>query len=158
MRHDQYQTKEALEADAELLAGIRVEAMRPSLEAVGRFDLERARDRFLKSFRPDDTQIICEGEAVVGFYVVQRHSDHLYLDHLYVTAQYQGRGVGRRIIDELKVEATMSTLPIRLTALNGSPANSFYQKCGFRVVSTDALDTIYEWQGTIDEDGTGSGP
>jgi len=35
----------AKDDDAELLAQIRVEAMRPSLEAVSRFDPERARNR-----------------------------------------------------------------------------------------------------------------
>jgi len=45
----------AKDADAELLAQIRVEAMRPSLEAVSRFDPERARNRFLSSFQPLDT-------------------------------------------------------------------------------------------------------
>jgi len=119
--------------------------MRPSLEAVGRFDPVRARDRFLDTFRAADTKVIHVKEGVVGFFVVRRRADHLYLDHLYVTSALQGHGIGRRVIDDLKVEAISVALPIRLLALNGSPANDFYRSCGFEFVSKDALDTVYEW-------------
>ncbi|MYM57306.1 GNAT family N-acetyltransferase [Rhodobacteraceae bacterium GS-10] len=119
--------------------------MRPSLEAVGRFDPERARARFLDSFDAADTKIIHAGNAVVGFFVVRRRADHFYLDHLYVTPGFQGRGIGRYVIDDLKAEARAATLPIRLMALNGSPANGFYRSCCFEAVSADALDTLYEW-------------
>lgn len=142
---DRYRTRIADETQAERLADIRVEAMRPSLEAAGRFDPDRARERFLKSFRPEDTRILCLDDSVVGFYVVRRNADHFYLDHLYVTAAFQGRGIGRRVVDDLKVEAEMHALPVRLMALNGSPSNDFYQSCGFRFVSADDLDTMYEW-------------
>ncbi|MEO4000434.1 GNAT family N-acetyltransferase [Mesorhizobium sp. CAU 1732] len=145
MQRDRYRTQIADEAQAGRLADIRVEAMRPSLEAAGRFDPDRARQRFLDSFRAEDTSLICLGDSVAGFYVVRRKSDHLYLDHLYVIAAFQGLGIGRRVVDDLKIEAEMHALPIRLMALNGSPSNDFYQSLGFRVVSADDLDTIYEW-------------
>jgi len=38
--------------DAEDLVAIRIAAMRESLERLGRFDLQRARDRFLAGFEP----------------------------------------------------------------------------------------------------------
>ena len=41
--------------DGDLLADIRVAAMRPSLEAAGRFDPVRARRRFRDTFEPSDT-------------------------------------------------------------------------------------------------------
>lgn len=141
----QVQIRSAAAEDAEVLAEIRVKAMRPSLEAVGRFDPVRARDRFLNSFRPADTKLIHINEEIVGFFVVRTYFDHLYLDHLYVSSAYQGRGIGRQIVDDLKTEARQAGLPIRLMALNGSPANDFYISCGFGFVSNDALDTVYEW-------------
>jgi hypothetical protein len=45
--------------DAQMLADIRVESMRPSLEALNRFDPVRARDRFLSTFVENDTFILC---------------------------------------------------------------------------------------------------
>lgn len=135
----------AVAADADRLASIRVEAMRSSLEAAGRFDPVRARDRFLNTFRAADTKIILKDDEVAGFFVVRRCVDHLYLDHLYVKLAFQGHGIGRRVIKDLKAEAGITQLPIRLMALNGSPANEFYRSCGFKFVSKDTLDTHYEW-------------
>ncbi|MEQ9259532.1 MAG: GNAT family N-acetyltransferase [Roseovarius sp.] len=133
-------------ADAARLATLRVAAMRPSLEAVGRFDPKRAHDRFLDGFDAGDTWLVLEDEALAGFFVVRRREDHVYLDHIYFSESYQRRGLGRRIVEGLKAEARAAGLPVRLMALNGSPANGFYLSCGFGVVSSDALDTVYEWR------------
>ena len=62
--------RSATGAEADTLADIRVAAMRPSLEAIGRFSPERARERFLKGFDPADTTVIECGEEVAGFFVV----------------------------------------------------------------------------------------
>jgi len=140
-----YRTEKATAAQAEQLASIRVAAMRPSLEAVGRFDPERARERFLKSYCPAETEIIYANEKIVGFYVLRRRSDHLYLDHLYVTPSSQGHGIGRKVIEALKSEAQAGGLPIRLMALNGSPSNDFYRRNAFSKICADDLDTVYEW-------------
>ena len=40
----------AVQSDAEVLVDIRIAAMRKSLERIGRFDPQRARERFLASF------------------------------------------------------------------------------------------------------------
>ena len=58
-------------SDAEDLASLRVEAMRESLERIGRFDPVRARQRFLSSFLAEHTRaIVLEGQTV-GFFVVR---------------------------------------------------------------------------------------
>lgn len=141
----EFRTQRALPSDADQLALIRVMAMRPSLEAVGRFDPIRAKARFLTSFTPDDTQIIYIGEIIIGFYVLRRYADHLYLDHFYIAPDFQRKGVGRLVVEGVKREAKACHLPLRLMALNGSRANDFYRLCGFRFVSSDGVDTIYEW-------------
>lgn len=72
----------ATPTDAKRLANLRVKAMQPSLEAVGRFNQERARRRFLDTFVPDDTTMVFSGKQLLGFFAVQDKGDHLYLDHL----------------------------------------------------------------------------
>lgn len=140
-----FSIRQATDSDGGRLAELRVAAMRPSLEAVGRFDPDRARRRFLDSFRPEDTMMIRVGDALAGFFVLRRHPDHLYLDHLYIAADWQGRGIGRRIVEDIKATARAASLPVRLVALNGSPANAFYRAAGFDVTGTDALDTCWQW-------------
>ncbi len=132
----------AKDTDAQQLAKF---VLKQCLQAASRFDPERARNRFLNSFQALDTKIIYVEEKIVGFFVVRKKAAHLYLDHLYIIATFQGRGIGRRIIHDLKDTATAASLPIRLLALNGSPSNEFYKSCGFEFVSADQLDTLYQW-------------
>ncbi|MCJ8309944.1 MAG: GNAT family N-acetyltransferase, partial [Hyphomicrobiales bacterium] len=132
--------------DPDRLATIRVEAMKPSLQALGRFDPERARNRFLKTYDPADTQIVKVGHDLIGFFVVRTRSDHLYLDHIYIQAAHQGSGIGRRIIVSIQERAAQMGLQVRLMALRGSPANAFYMSCGFVLQHSDDLDNYYVWE------------
>ena len=84
--------------DAEALATLRVLAMRDSLECVGRFDPQRARERFLSGFSAAHTRHVCLDGRRVGFVVVRPHGEGLLLDHLYVTPDAQGRGIGARVV------------------------------------------------------------
>jgi len=134
----------ATTADAEALATLRVNSMRPSLEAIGRFDPDRARNRFLDSFDPSATQKIVREGKLIGFFVVRLRDDHVYLDHLYIVSNEQGSGIGAKVIDDVKALARKHSLPIRLCALNGSASNGFYQRNGFQRVREDEFDTHYE--------------
>lgn len=136
----------ASETDARPLADIRLEAMRPSLEAVGRFDPDRARNRFLDTFLAADTWWIRTDIEDVGFLVLRERGDHLRLDHLYVCRTSQGGGIGRRVVRHLQQIAEAADLPITLTALAESPANGFYLAYDFACVGRDGVDLHYEWR------------
>jgi hypothetical protein len=70
----------ASSADAEQLVALRIAAMQPSLERLGRFDPQRARDRFLANFDPARTQhLVVDGQRV-GFLVVRPQAGHLLLE------------------------------------------------------------------------------
>lgn len=84
------------EADFDALLAIRIEAMRDSLERLGRFDPERARARLRATFRPDHTWFIERDGARIGFYALRPDGDGLRLDHLYVVPAAQGWGWAAR--------------------------------------------------------------
>ena len=134
----------AAASDGEMLADIRVATMRPSLEAVGRFDPKRARSRFFERFNPEVTFKIENGESVLGFFVLLQREDCMFLDHLYVSEEAQGMGIGAEVIAHVKSIAAERKLPIRLCALNGSQSNDFYLRNGFVETGRDELDTFYE--------------
>jgi GNAT superfamily N-acetyltransferase len=122
--------------------------MRPSLEALGRFDPERGRNRFLDTFSPEDTwKLVSEG-GVAGFYVLRDMEDHLYLDHLYIAVEAQGAGVGASILEHIKTIASKRNLSLRLMALKESPANKFYLSRGFVFTGDAEFDNFYEWRPT----------
>ena len=140
-----YQIAPASETDKELLAEVRVASMKESLENIGRFDPKIARNRFLDSYIEADTKKIIMDNKVVGFYVIRNKSDHVHLDHLYILPEYQGAGLGTKIIGLVKSKAQENCLPIRLCALRDSRSNEFYKKHGFSYTHEEEWDIYYEF-------------
>lgn len=141
-----YRIYEVEEDEKEALAELRIAAMRPSLEAVGRFDPDRARSRFLNNFCREATRKVEVDERLAGFYVVKDNIDHLYLDHMYIRSEFQGNGLGSLILKGIIVEAQERGLPLRLGALRGSRSNQFYQSHGFVQTHEEEWDIYYEYR------------
>jgi GNAT superfamily N-acetyltransferase len=135
--------KEVSEADFEELAGIRVAAMRESLERLGRFDPARSRERLRSSFVPGSTQFIGVDGARVGFYATREMMDGLWLDHLYILPDWQGRGIGGVVLHSILAAADARGLAVRLGALKESASNRFYQRHGFVLEREDEWDCYY---------------
>ena len=87
--------------DFEELVALRIAAMRDSLERVGRFDPERARERLRKSFYPEHTGFVVLNGRRIGFYTFRPAADDFHLDHLYVHPDCQSRGVDSQVIRHL---------------------------------------------------------
>ena len=87
-------------ADKEILAEIRIVSMRESLQAVGRFDPERARSRFIDTFDVQGTQAISIENQLAGFFTLKEYDDHLYLQHFYIHPKFQSRGLGSKILSK----------------------------------------------------------
>ncbi|UTH76581.1 GNAT family N-acetyltransferase [Chromobacterium sp. IIBBL 290-4] len=133
----------AREQDAEALVSLRIEAMRPSLERIGRFDPLRARARFLDGFVPPCARhIVCDGERV-GFVVVKEGVGEWLLDHLYIRPDRQGQGIGHAVLQSLFAEADAAGRPLRVGALRGSDSNRFYVRHGFKPVGESEFDIYY---------------
>ena len=130
-------------ADAPQLADLRVRAMRESLERIGRFDVDRARNRFLATFNPDDTRHIERSQRRVGFVVVVDQSDHLLLEHLYIDPGHQNLGIGSAVLQYIFNEADALRSTLRVGALRGSDSNRFYLRHGFELVEEAEWDNYY---------------
>lgn len=132
------------QADGAELAELRERAMRPSLEAVGRYDPVRVKQRFLSTFNPENTKkIMCEG-CVAGFFVLLDKADHIYLDHLYIDPAHQSKKLGAAVLSMIIEKAQTKNKPIRLGALKQSRANKFYLAHGFQKTHDGEFDHYYE--------------
>lgn len=137
--------QQTIDADIESLVALRIEAMRPSLKAVGRFDPQRARERFLANYSAENTyKVLSEGQ-LVAFFVWYIDQDYIWLSHLYVDPLFQGNKVGEFVIEHIKAIAKQENRNIRLRALKQSRANHFYQKLGFIKIEEEEWDFIYQW-------------
>ncbi|MFG6489447.1 GNAT family N-acetyltransferase [Roseateles sp. BYS78W] len=130
------------DADFEAMLALRIEALRESLERLGRFNPDVARARLKSQFRPEWMQhLVVNGERV-GYFTVEPREGELRLHHLYVKPAAQGQGVGAWVLDRIKAQGR----PITLAALRDSRANDFYRRHGFRVVEEQDFDIEYRWE------------
>jgi GNAT superfamily N-acetyltransferase len=118
--------------------------MRESLERVGRFDPDRARQRLRATYAPADTWAILLDGVRVGFYTLRRDGGALKLDHLYILPGFQGRGLGAAVLGRVFEQADALGMPVRVGALRDSGSNRFYQRHGFVQTGEDAWDIYYE--------------
>lgn len=133
----------AHEDDAEQLVALRIAAMRDSLARSGRFDPQRARERFLSGYSPAHTRHIEVAGRRIGFVAVKPQADALLLDHLYIRPGSQGQGIGAIVLARIIDEARLQGLPLRVGALRGSDSNRFYQRHGFKLVAQEEFDNYY---------------
>jgi GNAT superfamily N-acetyltransferase len=144
--------------DFEDLLALRLRAMRESLERLGRYDEQRARERLAESFDPAHTHHILhlaageaggegggEGEAAarVGFMVLKITPHALRLNHLYLDTAWQRRGIGHRLLQWICAEADRQQVPVELMALKQSAANRFYLRHGFVAIGEGEWDIDY---------------
>jgi GNAT superfamily N-acetyltransferase len=130
--------------DFDALVDLRTAAMRESLERVGRFHPERARERLRQSFYPEHTAFVEVNGQRVGFYTFRPVEDAAYnLDHLYIHPDCQSRGVGSHVLRHLLAKSDVLHLPVRLGALRDSASNRFYQRHGFVQTAEDEWDIYY---------------
>ncbi|MFG6469188.1 GNAT family N-acetyltransferase [Roseateles sp. BYS87W] len=128
--------------DFEAMLALRIEALRESLERLGRFNPDVARARLRAQFRPEWMRHLVRDGERVGYFTVEPREGELRLQHLYLTPAAQGQGIGAWVMDHVKARG----LPISLAALRESRANDFYRRHGFRVVEEQELDIEYRWE------------
>ena len=130
------------DADFEVMLELRIEALRDSLERLGRFNPDVARARLKSQFRPEwMNHLVVNGERV-GYFTVEPREGELRLHHLYLRPAAQGQGVGAWVIDQIKSRGLLITL----AALRESRANDFYRRHGFQVVEEQDFDIEYRWE------------
>ena len=133
----------SVDADLEDLIALRIEAMRKSLERIGRFDPARAGERLRSSFSAACTRHILDSGQRVGFVVVKPHEAGLLLDHLYVQPASQGRGIGAAVLALLFADADGRGLSMQVGALKQSDSNRFYLRHGFTQTGEGEWDIYY---------------
>ena len=127
-------------SDLETLVALRIVALRESLERVGRFTRERARARFIASFRPEHTRLIRVGPALAGCVAFGPREEAWEIEHFYLDPAFQGAGLGGAVMTALLAEADAAGHAVALTVLEMSDANRFYARFGFAETGREGVD------------------
>lgn len=139
--HQNWSLRAAVDGDAQWIAELRGLVLRPDLERLGRFDPVRVRQRFLSAFDPVVTQVVLVSGQEAGAIAVRPDEGSLWIEHFYLRADCQGRGIGSLVLRR-QLGAGQGGRPFRLNVLQGSRAQALYERHGFVVESQDAVDVF----------------
>tara|TARA_R100001377_G_scaffold82050_1_gene62017 strand:+ start:2400 stop:2885 length:486 start_codon:yes stop_codon:yes gene_type:complete len=85
-------------------------------------------------------------ERDVGALNLREKTDHLWLEMVLVLPDYQGRGIGRFMLEYAQRQARKAQKPLRLSVLKLNPAHDFYQHMGFERSAVDQWSYKMQWQ------------
>lgn len=129
--------------DFEAVLALRMRAMRPSLEHLGRYDETRGRERLAETFDPAHSWHIEVPGRRIGFLIFKRLSHAFVLKGFYIDVSESGHGIGSQVLRHLCAFADHEQLPIELAALKGSAVNRLYLRHGFVAIGEGEWDIDY---------------
>jgi ribosomal protein S18 acetylase RimI-like enzyme len=123
----------ATPADAEPVVALMGEAYAPFAAAIGRRPAPMD-DDYAARIAAGAVHVAMIGGRLVGAAVLLTEGDALWLETVAVAPAWQGRGIGRRLIDFAETEAARRGLPrVRLYTNAAMTANrALYPRLGYR--------------------------
>lgn len=111
---------------------------------LGVWDEARQDNYFEKNWNEDPMEILeCDG-VPCGWLVLKDHEDYLELGEILLLPEFQGQGLGTRILREVIQAAKTRNIPIRLRVLHENEAVNLYRRLGF--VETGKSATHFEME------------
>ncbi|MBA6231514.1 GNAT family N-acetyltransferase [Colwellia sp. MB3u-22] len=87
-----------------------------------------------------DSSIILINKQPIGLIKLGVLADKLHIRQLQISPQYQGKGVGSRVLVLVKKKANELKLPLTLNVLLANPVISLYLRHGFIVTGQSELE------------------
>ena len=130
-------TRASTEADADFVNNLTRVVMREHVETT--WCSAHARESYYQRnlFDQKSTRIIQYGAVDIGRISVKEFSDHMLFDEIHLLPDYQRRGIGTLLLQELLAQAKDKQLPVRLMVLRSNPAKQLYERLGFTVYDED---------------------
>lgn len=132
----------ATDADLDLAYRVKKAAFKQYVDQVWGWDENHQRQRHIRDFRPSTVRIITYLGDDVGWLDLRKHWRGLFLAAFYILPEYQGRGIGSSVLQQLLLEAETRKVPLKLGVLKvNTRARKLYENFGFKVESE--TDTHY---------------
>jgi N-acetylglutamate synthase-like GNAT family acetyltransferase len=87
-----------------------------------------------------DSSIILMNKKPIGLIKLGVLPDKLHIRQLQISPQYQGKGVGGKVLSLVKLKAKELQLPLTLNVLLANPVISLYLRNGFTVTGQNKLE------------------
>ena len=136
-----YTLRPAEKTDFEFLYRLKAECLREYVEEIWGWDEAYQRQHFTRSFDPTRMQIIVCHDHDVGALSIEDKGFERYLAGFYIMPDWQNRGLGTTILQDVIERLRAPGIPVRLQVLKVNPARRLYERLGFEIY--DESDTHY---------------
>jgi len=131
--------RQATESDLEFLIDLRKTTMNIHLKNVrSSIDEKSHMDRTM--YRFDAAKIVLVDSVNAGLLKSYCDETGWVIVQVQVSPEYQGRGVGAKIVSSVLEQATKDEQVVTLSVLKGNPAKKLYSRLGFEVVSKSDME------------------
>jgi len=101
--------------------------------------------RALPLLPPSKFKIISINNEDIGAYLINKYSDYFNLDMLLIVKRYQNKGIGRQIVEKIKLLASKENKSLKLSVIKTNPASNFYKHMGFQVAGEKEGSIKFEY-------------
>lgn len=137
-----YQLRPSTDDDYDFLFNLHVATIKPYVEATWGWNDAVQADFFRQKFDPAKRQIILLEGKPAGVLSVEEQENEIFLALIEILPEYQGRGLGTAVIENVIHSAGQHGRPVTLRVLKANhPARRLYHRLGFTI--TEKTPTHY---------------
>ena len=126
-----FSTRKAQNYDLDLTFTIKRNALSEYLEQLWGWNQEAQYEFHQEHFNPNNFQIIEVSNSPIGYLETQQSKDFLFLSNLMILKEFQGKGIGKSILEDLlKYNSCIELEVLKVNFL----AKRFYEHSGFIVI------------------------
>ena len=115
------------------------------IKQFGKWDEEGQRNYFEEKWERGNYHVVEKDNIKIGVIWYIQHNDHIVLNELQLHPEFQGRGIGTLLINELF--GSFKNIHFRLRVLKLNQARCFYESIGFVVY--DETDDFFLMEKTV---------
>lgn len=137
----------ATDSDLTALFDLHRAVFREHIEKIWGWDESWQRANFAVEFACTATSVFEQGGRIIGYVQILEKEDRIHVKNIAISHEYQGKGIGSRILKKLQLQAAARQVPLQLGAFRTNTlAQKLYERLGFR--RTGATDTHIEMSWT----------
>lgn len=132
--------------DEEALFELHRTAFQAHIERIWGWDEKWQRSNFSREFASSTTSVVQLDGHPIGFVQVRYDPHRVYLLNIALHPDFQRMGIGTRLLQDLKAEASARRVPLELAVFRTNDlAFQFYGRHGFRPIGETKTHIAMSW-------------
>ena len=118
----------------DFLHALHVATMREYVDKTWGWDAAQQGTAYPTNHEPAEIQIITYDDTDIGMIAIEEREADVFVPHVEIRPEYQGRGIGSSILEQIISDAAQRHEPVSLRVLRVNPARVLYERLGFKMI------------------------